>query len=220
MQAVHPTLSETEARHALVIAMRRMQAAGLNRGTTGNASIRVAGGMMITPSGISPDMLAPETMVFVSDAGAPDGGGPRPSTEYRMHHHILRGRPDAGAVMHCHSRHASILACCGKPIEPIHYMVLVAGAPRVAIAPFAAFGTEKLAALAVETMGDGNACLLANHGQVAIGVTWQQALAIAEEIEEQAAITFGALLLGGAPLLSDAQLAETIEQFRGYGQPT
>jgi L-fuculose-phosphate aldolase len=135
-----------------------------------------------------------------------------------MHHHILARRPDARAVVHCHSRHATILACCGRPIEPIHYMVLVARAPRVPIAPFAVFGTEELAVYVVETMGPGYACLMAHHGQVAIGQSWQQALSIAEEIEEQAAITYGALLLGGAPLLTPEQLAGTVEQFRGYGQ--
>jgi L-fuculose-phosphate aldolase len=209
---------QNEAREALVQVMRRMHATGLNRGTSGNASIRVAGGMMVTPSGVAPDALTPAAMVFVDAAGAAAPGQLVPSSEFRMHHHILARRPDAGAVVHCHSRHATILACCNKPIEPIHYMVLVSRASRVPIAPFAPFGTEQLAAAVVETMGAGYACLMAHHGQVAIGQGWQQALAIAEEIEEQAAITYGAHLLGGAPLLSEDQLAATVEQFRGYGQ--
>ncbi len=213
-----PVADEATARAALVTVMRGMHASGLNRGTSGNASIRVAGGMLVTPSGIPPDDLTPDSAVFVSDECVAASGGLRPSTEFRMHHHILRGRPDAGAVVHCHSRHATILACCGKPIEPIHYMVLVARASRIAVAPFAAFGTEALAGHVVDTMGAGWACLMANHGQVAIGRTWQEALAVAEEVEEQAAITYGALLLGGAPVLSPGQLAETVEQFRGYGQ--
>jgi L-fuculose-phosphate aldolase len=209
---------QAAARHGLVQVMRRMHASGLNRGTSGNASIRVAGGMMVTPSGVPPDALTPDSMVFVGEDGAAADGQLVPSSEFRLHHHILARRPDARAVVHCHSRHATILACCGRPIEPIHYMVLVARAPRVPIAPFAVFGTEELAVRVVETMGPGYACLMAHHGQVAIGQSWQQALAIAEEIEEQAAITYGALLLGGAPLLTPEQLAATVEQFRGYGQ--
>ena len=212
-------LDEIEtARDGLVQVMRRMHASGLNRGTSGNASIRVAGGMMVTPSGIPPDTLTPASMVFVAVDGTPDPAALVPSSEYLMHHHILARRPDARAVVHCHSRHATILACCGKPIEPIHYMVLVARAPRVPIAPFAVFGTEELAIHVVETMGSGYACLMAHHGQVAIGQTWQQALAVAEEVEEQAAITYGALLLGGAPLLTPEQLAGTVARFRSYGQ--
>ena len=211
-------LTHDEARAGLMAVMTRMHASGLNRGTSGNASIRVQGGMMITPSGVPPDALVPAAMVFVAEDASTPAGQMVPSSEFRMHHHILAQRQEAGAVVHCHSRYATILACCGKPIEPIHYMVLVARAPRVPVAPFAVFGTEELAAAAVETMGAGFACLLAHHGQVAIGRDWQQALSVAEEIEEQAAITYGALLLGGAPLLSATQLAATVEQFRGYGQ--
>ena len=207
-----------QARNGLMAVMTRMHASGLNRGTSGNASIRVEGGMMITPSGVPPDEMTPQTMVFVAGDGSTQAGQLVPSSEWRMHHHILAARAEAGAVVHCHSRHATILACCGKPIEPIHYMVLVARAARVPIAPFAVFGTQELADAAVQTMASGYACLLAHHGQITIGRDWRQALSIAEEVEEQAAVTFGALLLGGAPLLSEAQLAGTMEQFRGYGQ--
>jgi L-fuculose-phosphate aldolase len=211
-------LEQQEARAALVKIMRRMQASGLNRGTSGNASLRVAGGMVVTPSGVPPDELAPDGMVFVDESGRPDPAGLKPSSEYLMHHHILRQRPEANAVTHCHSRHATILACCGRAIEPLHYMILVAHTTRVPVAPYATFGTEKLALAVVETMGAGSACLLANHGQVTIGKTWQQALAIAEEVEEQAAVTYGALLIGGGNRLSGAELADSVSQFRSYGQ--
>ena len=211
-------MPEDEARAALVQIMRRMHATGLNRGTSGNASLRVPGGMLITPSGIAPDALTPDGMVFVAQDGTPDLRGLRPSTEYRMHHHILAGRPDANAVVHCHSRHATILACCGRPIEPIHYMVLVSGAPSVQVAPYATFGTQALADAVVATMAGSRACLLANHGQIAIGETWQQALAVAEEVEEQAAVTYGALLIGGARRLDETALREAERAFAGYGQ--
>jgi L-fuculose-phosphate aldolase len=215
-----PTLAQTEARAALVAIMRRMHAAGLNRGTSGNASLRVPGGMVVTPSGVPPDELTPESMVFVDETGRPDETGLRPSSEFHMHYYIQRDRPDAGAVVHCHSRYATILACCGRPIEPIHYMILVARSRGVAVAPYATFGTEELARAVVATMGAGSACLMANHGQVTIGRTWQQALSIAEEVEEQAAVTYGALMLGGGKMLSPDQLAQSEEQFRSYGPRT
>ena len=211
-------MDQSTARTALIQVMQRMHASGLNRGTSGNASLRVPGGMMITPSGIAPDVLTPEGMVFVADDGTPDARALRPSTEFRMHHHILARRPDAQAVVHCHSRHATILACCGRPIEPIHYMVLVSGGTSVRVAPYATFGTEELANAVVATMAGSRACLLANHGQVAIGKTWQQALAVAEEVEEQAAVTYGALLIGGAQRLGDAALLDAERAFADYGQ--
>jgi L-fuculose-phosphate aldolase len=209
---------EAAAREALVAIMRRMDANGLNRGTSGNASIRVEGGMLITPSGVPPSALEPHSMVFVDAEGTPAVDGLLPSSEFRMHHHILRARQEAQAVVHCHSRYATILACCGRPIEPIHYMVLVARAPGIKVAPYATFGTAELADSVVATMSGAYACLMANHGQVAIGRTWQEALAIAEEVEEQAAITYGALALGGGDRLSAAQLADTVTQFQSYGQ--
>jgi L-fuculose-phosphate aldolase len=211
-------LDETEARAGLLQVMRRMHATGLNRGTSGNASIRIDGGMMVTPSGVPPDALTPEGMVFVADDGTVSTDGLRPSSEYRMHLHILLGRPDVSAVVHCHSRHATILACCNRPIEPIHYMVLVARAPGVPVAPYATFGSAELARYVVETMGSGYACLMANHGQVTVGRSWQEALAIAEEVEEQAAVTYGAALIGGARSLTGEELAATVTAFAGYGQ--
>ena len=211
-------LDQAAARAGLVLVMRRMHASGLNRGTSGNASIRVAGGMVVTPSGVPPDDLTAESMVFVNSDGTVAADGFKPSSEYRMHHFILQGRPDMSAVVHCHSRHATILACCGKPILPIHYMVLVARAPSVPVAPYATFGSEELARHVVETMAAGSACLMANHGQVTVGRSWQEALAIAEEVEEQAAVTYGAHLIGGARVLTGEELAATVEAFRGYGQ--
>ena len=211
-------MQQSEAREALIHVMQRMHASGLNRGTSGNASIRVEGGMVVTPSGIAPDALTPAGMVFVAGDGTPDLQGLRPSTEFRMHHHILAGRPDAHAVVHCHSRHATILACCGRPIEPIHYMVLVSGGTSVRVAPYQTFGTQALADAVVATMAGSRACLMANHGQVAVGETWQQALAVAEEVEEQAAVTYGAALMGGAVRLGEAQLRDAEQAFSGYGQ--
>ena len=211
-------MRDEEARLGLVRAMRRMHAAGLNRGTSGNASVRVEGGMLVTPSGIAPDALSAGSMVFVAADGTAQAGGLRPSSEFRMHHHILARRPDAMAVAHCHSRHATILACCGKRVEPIHYMVLKTGATHIPLAPFAVFGTEALAVAVVQTMGAGSACLLAHHGQVAIGPTLDAAVEIAEEVEEQAAVFFGALLLGGGAPLGEQALRDTVTQFGSYGQ--
>jgi L-fuculose-phosphate aldolase len=117
--------------------------------------------MVVTPSGVAPDELAPESMVFVDENGVPDSSELKPSSEFLMHHHILRSRQDANAITHCHSRHATILACCGRAIEPLHYMILVAHTTRIEVAPYATFGTAALADAVVATMGKGSACLMA-----------------------------------------------------------
>ena len=135
-----------------------------------------------------------------------------------MHMQILRRRPDVGGVVHCHSRHATILACAGRPIPAVHYMVGVSGGASVPVAPYATFGSEDLADAVVAALDGRNAALMANHGQIAVAPSLSHALLIAEEIEEQAAVYWGCLAIGGPNILSDDQMAEILARFRSYGQ--
>ncbi|ACG78518.1 class II aldolase/adducin, N-terminal [Phenylobacterium zucineum HLK1] len=209
---------EEKLRVRIVEVMRAMDARGLNRGTSGNVSARCGDGMLVTPSGVPPERLTPETIVRVGADGAVAEGQLKPSSEWRMHLQILRRRPDAGAVVHCHSRHATILACAGRPIPAVHYMVGVSGGASVPVAPYATFGSEALADAVVEALDGRNAALMANHGQIAVAPSLGHALLIAEEIEEQAAVYWGCLAIGGPKLLSEAQMEEIMVQFRAYGQ--
>lgn len=210
--------NEADLRPEIVATMQALEAKGLNRGTSGNVSARVAGGMLVTPSGVVPDAITPESIVFVGDDGGFDPAGPRPSSEWRMHLGIYTRRPDARAVVHCHARHATILACAGREIPPMHYMVAVSGGPSVRVAPYATFGTDDLARGVVETLDGRAACLMANHGLIALGTSLRRALAITEEIEEQAAVYWGTLAIGGPRLLNEGQMREVMDAFSGYGQ--
>jgi L-fuculose-phosphate aldolase len=211
-------VEESALRTRMVEVMQAMEARGLNRGTSGNVSARLGEGMLVTPSGVPPERLTPESMVFV---GADDSVAPgqlKPSSEWRMHLQILRRRPDVGGVVHCHSRHATILACAGKPIPAVHYMVGVSGGASVPVAPYATFGSEALADAVVAALDGRYAALMANHGQITVAPSLRQALLIAEEIEEQAAVYWGCLAIGGPNILSDGQMTEILTQFRSYGQ--
>lgn len=210
--------NEDELRQQLVEVMQAMQASGLNRGTSGNASARIGDGLLVTPSGIAPGKLTPDSMVRLDAAGEAAPGALRPSSEWRMHAGILARRPDIHAVVHCHARHATILACAGMAIPPLHYMVGVSGRATVPVAPYATFGTAELADSVVDALQGGYACLMANHGLIAVAPTLRHALLVAEEMEEQAAVYCGTLAIGGPKLLSDAQMAEIFTQFGGYGQ--
>nr|WP_255696844.1 class II aldolase/adducin family protein [Sandaracinobacteroides sayramensis] len=205
-------------REALVATMRALDAKGLNRGTSGNVSARWGDGMLVTPSGIVPDELTPGQMVHVLPDGSTPEGSHRPSSEWRMHMGIYQRRADAGAVVHCHARHATTLACAGKPIPPLHYMVAVSGGASVPVAPYATFGSDELAREVVSTLDGRRACLMANHGLIALGPSLRHALAIAEEVEEQAAVYWGTLAIGGPVLLNDAQMADVLQAFARYGQ--
>jgi L-fuculose-phosphate aldolase len=209
---------ETELRTQLVQIMKAMDARGLNRGTSGNASVRHGEDMLITPTGVPPDQLHPEQIVRVRPDGTWAAEGARPSSEWQMHSQILLRRPDINAVVHCHSRHATILACAGREIPSMHYMVGVSGGSSVPVAPYATFGSVELADATVEALGGRFAALLANHGQIAIARTLHRALSIAEEIEEQAAIYWGTLAIGGPNLLDEVEMGRVLDKFRTYGQ--
>lgn len=209
---------ESVAREGIVEAMRKLDARGLNRGTTGNISMRFGKGMLITPSGITAERLTADQIVFLDERHVPRDGSLAPSSEWRMHAGLLTARADVNAVVHCHSRYATILACAGKSIPPLHYMVGVSGRPDVSLAAYATFGSEELAANIVTAMKTGYACLMANHGQIVAAPSLSRALTIAEEIEEQAAVYWGTLAIGGPRLLSEAEMADNFRQFANYGQ--
>lgn len=209
---------EAALRLAIVETMRQLEARGLNRGTSGNVSARFGDGMLVTPSGITPDRLTPESIVLMTGDGTVAPGALRPSSEWRMHMGVYRRRADAHAVVHCHARHATILACAGREIPSMHYMVAVGGGATVPLAPYATFGSDELAAGVVSALDGRRACLMANHGLIALGPDLRHALAITEEIEEQAAVYWGTLAIGGPTLLDRAEMDRILVAFAGYGQ--
>ncbi|WP_421738718.1 class II aldolase/adducin family protein [Caulobacter sp.] len=212
------TNQETVLRARMVEVMQAMEARGLNRGTSGNVSVRCGEDMLVTPSGVPAARLTPDHMVLVHPDGASPQGALKPSSEWRMHQGILDRRPDVGAVVHCHSRHATILACAGRPIPAVHYMVAVSGGTSVPVAPYATFGSGELAQAVVEALDGRYAALMANHGQIVAAPNLDFALAIAEEIEEQAAIYWGTLAIGGPSLLAEEEMDRILLRFRSYGQ--
>jgi len=215
---VAAVMSEGSACSDLVAGYRQMMAAGLGTGSSGNLSLRTAQGMLITPTGAAPATLEARQVVAMSLAGRAGAGQLLPSSEWHMHAAIYRTRPDINAVVHCHSRYATILACAHRPIPAVHYMIAIAGVDEIPVAPYATFGTEALAGSAAGALGQGRACLLANHGQIAAGVSLDQALAVALEVEELAAIYWGSLAIGGGKILSQEAMMEVRTAFAGYGQ--
>lgn len=209
---------EGKLRQAIVDTMRALDTRGLNRGTSGNVSARWGDGMLVTPSGIVPDALTADAIVRVLPDGSVPDGDLTPSSEWRMHMGVYMRRADANAVVHCHARHATILACAGKEIPPLHYMVAVSGGTHVPVAPYATFGSDALARGVVETLDGRRACLMANHGLIVLGANLQQALAVTDEIEEQAAVYCGTLAIGGPILLDEGQMREVMAMFASYGQ--
>ncbi len=208
-------------RDALAATLRRFDALGLNRGSTGNLSHRLAhdgqAGMLITPTGMGADELRPQDLVWLGDDGTLRGDW-QPSSEWHFHRAIYARRPDLHAVVHMHSPHATALACLRRDLPSFHYMVAVAGGDSVRCTPYHLFGTEALSLAVADAMRDRNACLMANHGLVAAGETLAQAVKVALEIESLCEVYLKALAVGEPVLLDAAQMAEVIERFRSYGK--
>jgi len=190
---------------------------GLNQGSSGNVSVRLREGFLITPSGLPNDTLEPAQMVCVDMEGQASGSL-KPSSEWRIHRDIYRARPEIHAVVHAHSPHAVSLSCLRRDIPPFHYMVAAAGGKDIRCAGYAAFGTQALSDLILAALQDRRACLMANHGLVAAGANLVAALALAVEVEELCAQYWRAKLVGEPVLLSDAEMDEVLERFKDYGQ--
>lgn len=207
-----------EQREAISSHYRKLIDSGLGTGSSGNLSIRTDVGMLITPTGIQAADLSPEQLVEVSLDGNVSPGQLLPSSEWHMHAAVYRNRPEIESVVHCHSRYATILACAHRTIPAIHYMIAATGGEEVPLAPYATFGTNALAASVLQALQGRLACLLANHGQIAIGHDIDQAMRVASEVEELAAIYWGTLAIGGGQILKGSEMQEVQQAFATYGQ--
>lgn len=209
---------ERGLRLRIVQAARRLSELGLNSGRSGNLSARVDGGFIVTPSGAAYDTLHPDDLVYLTSSGDYGGGQGKPSSEWRIHRDIYAHRPDALAVVHTHSPFATTLACVGRKIPPFHYEVAFAGGPDIRCAPYATFGTQELSDHAVAALEGRKACLLANHGVLALGDSLEGALGLAEKVENLARVYWQALQVGEPVLLDEVEMARVVEKFLTYGK--
>ena len=213
------SLSDQALRSEIIRTCRDMNALKINQGMSGNVSLRVSGGMLISPSGRPYDGLQPEDVVFVQEDGHVPGGQRKPSSEWRMHRDVLLARPHAMSVVHVHAPSATALSCLRRPIPAFHYMVAVAGGDSIRCADYATFGTEALACNALEALQDRSACLLANHGMLALGASAPEALALAVEVEALADQYRRALQIGEPVLLPPEEMQRVLEAFEDYQKP-
>ena len=212
-----PRIAHLAARKSIVAASREMNRLGINQGTSGNIGQRIPGGFLVTPTGIPADELEPHMIVRMGFDGRHTGAF-EPSSEWRFHRDILAARPDVAAVVHCHAMFATTLAIARKDIPAVHYMIAAAGGPTIRCAPYATYGTQELSDAALAALDGRRACLLANHGMIAIGADLGKALRLAVEVETLAAQYWRTLQVGGPKLLSEDEIAVVLGKFGTYGQ--
>lgn len=211
------TQEELALRAELIEACRSMNRLGINKGTSGNISVRHGDGFLISPTGIPYDKLVPEHVVAMN-WDATYAGDVLPSSEWRFHRDILLARPDLNAVVHTHSTYATALSILGHDIPAIHYVIAAAGGSTIRCAPYEIFGSQELADRVVTALEGRRACLLAHHGVITGHVSIARALALAVTVEELAHQYLICLPFGAPPILSENQIADVLVKFKTYGQ--
>lgn len=189
-------------------------------GTWGNVSRRIKGEslLLITPSGMDYLTMTMEDIVLLDLDARSVEGKRTPSTETLLHTEIYKQRFDVGAIVHVHSTFASAFAVAAKSIPVILEETAQIIGHAVPVAPYAPCGTAELASQAVQSLGDGRAVLLANHGLVGVGQDPITALKVCKIAEKTAMVCLYANSLGQVNELSSKNIALLKEHFSHYGQ--
>jgi len=210
------TADERGKRQAIIDACRRMNALGINQGTSGNISLRHKDGLLVTPTSVPYDAMTPEQIVYMAMDGS-HAPSQKPSSEWRFHRDILKSRGDVNAAVHAHATYCTILAIMGMDIPPVHYMIAAAGGDSIRCAPYATFGTAELSDHAVRALEGRLACLLDHHGMIAVGKTLDKAMWLAVEVETLARQYHGCLQIGTPRLLPKHEIENVLGRIAGYG---
>lgn len=210
-------MTELELRQSLLDIVARLEAKSFNHGTSGNVSCRIGDHIVITPTGgNSANMTVDELVLLRSDGTVVSGG--IPSSEWHMHLAIMNDYPHVNAVIHTHSDCCVALSCLGRPIPAFHYMIASFGGNDVPCAPYATFGTDALAESAVTALRNRKACLLANHGMIAVGQSLNAAFDLTVKLETLAR-QYLLACQGGAPvIISDDEMARVLKRYKSYGR--
>ena len=205
-------------RRKIIATAQLFNKTGMSMGTSGNLSARTKHGFLITPTGVPYDDLELADIVEMNLNGDLVSGKLEPSTEWPFHKAIYISRTEVNAIVHVHSPYATGVACTRQDIPAFHYMVAVIGGDSIRCAPYATFGTEELSRNAVAALADRKACLLANHGMIALGEDIPSAFRLAEEVENLAMQYWISKQIGTPVLLNDVEMKVNKEKFKTYGR--
>ena len=199
---------------------QKLNSTNLSPLRSGNISLKAQNnneeGFLITPSGKKYDSLKADDIVFVSLEGRYDEKGLQPSSEWRFHKDIYLKKPDAKAIVHAHSPHATAVSAHGKDIPAFHYMIALAGGDNIKCAKYATFGTQELSNNIIDALENRRACLMSNHGQVAFGENLESAFELAEELENICHQYINTIKLGEPKILSSSEMDVILEKVKNY----
>jgi L-fuculose-phosphate aldolase len=199
---------------------KKLNITNLSTLRSGNISIRAkekgVDGFYITPSGMKYDSLKKNDIVFVSLKGVFDKKKNKPSSEWRFHQDIYVNKKEAKAIVHAHSTCATAVSTHQKNIPAFHYMVAVAGGEDLKCTKYATFGTKQLSKNIIKALKNRSACLIANHGQVALGDNLEKTFELAQEIENICHQYINALRIGIPKILSKKEMKIVLGKFKNY----
>jgi len=182
-------MSETQIRDDIAKLAASIYNRGLTFGSSGNISVRLDDGWLMTPTGSSMGEIDPARISRLDESGQHISGD-KPTKETFLHLAMYRERPKAGAVVHLHSTH-SVAVSCLHDIDPAdvlppitaYYVMKIGQLPLI---PYFAPGDLDLARAVGEMASKHHAVLLANHGPVVAGSSLRDAVYATEELEETA----------------------------------
>ena len=186
-----------------------------NIGSEGNISYRQKNEIYITPSGIKTSNLKPKDISKV-DLNGKVLNKNKPSSEILLHSWIYRNHKDIRAVVHSHSKWASILSCMRISIPSFHYMVAEFGGNNIKCSKYATFGTEKLSKYVNKVLHKRKGCLIANHGQVTIGHNLEEAVDLSIALEKLSEQFYYLWITKQTKLLSDKEMRKIVKLFEDY----
>lgn len=198
-----------------------LERTGLNRGTSGNVSVRDmrdSKTMHISPSAVPTAKVTPRSIRHVDSSGKVINSHHswKPSSEWPLHAEIYAARSEVNAIVHTHSTFAVAMSSLRLPIPPFHYLVALAGGNDVRCADYQTFGTRELALNVLAALEGREACLMSNHGLVAVGSTLEKALNLAIEVEELCRQFLIARSCGEPELLNPEQMSEVSAKLCAY----
>ena len=210
-------MEDFQLRKELIETCVAMNASGINKGTSGNISVRISERrFLVTPSGIPYHDMDPGQIVDM-DIGGNYEGDWKPSSEWRMHADIYAAKADAKAVLHCHAPHATALSCLRKDLPAFHYMIGITGSDIIRCAKYELFGTAALSNAMMEAFGAGNTCLLANHGFTCFSKDLSSVLKLGIEVENLCQQYMIACSVDKPTILTKKQMQDALEAFKTYG---
>ncbi len=176
-----------QAKELVVRAGKQLVESGLIARTWGNVSCRVSDTQfVITPSGRAYETLTPEEIVLVNIADLSYDGDVKPSSEKGIHASAYQLRPEVNFVIHTHQVNASIVSPLGFDINNVAPESAAIIGDHVPMAAYGLPGTGKLrkGVIAAIERSDSKAVIMAHHGAVCMGKDYEEAFAVASELEK------------------------------------